>query len=74
MPIRRVVVVLAVLLLAGCGSDAAAPPPATPADGTIPVVASTNVYGSIADAVGGTHVSVSSLVSDLRDAATTAVG
>jgi zinc/manganese transport system substrate-binding protein len=64
MPIRRVVVVLAVLLLAGCGSDAAAPPPAAPADGTIPVVASTNVYGSIADAVGGTHVSVSSLVSD----------
>jgi zinc/manganese transport system substrate-binding protein len=63
MPIRHVVVVLAVLLLAGCGSDAAAPPPA-PADGTIPVVASTNVYGSIADAVGGTHVSVSSLVSD----------
>ena len=62
MPIRHVVVVLAVLLLAGCGSDAAAPPPA--AGGTIPVVASTNVYGSIAEAVGGTHVSVSSLVSD----------
>lgn len=48
-----------VLVAAGCGggSDAAA-------DGRIPVVASTNVWGSVAQAVGGADVSVRSLIND----------
>lgn len=47
------------LVAAGCGSgsDAAA-------DGRIPVVASTNVWGSVVQAVGGTDVSVQSLIND----------
>jgi zinc/manganese transport system substrate-binding protein len=47
------------LVAAGCGSgsDAAA-------DGKIPVVASTNVWGSLVQAVGGTDVSVQSLIND----------
>jgi zinc/manganese transport system substrate-binding protein len=49
---------LPVLLLAACGG------PATPAAGstTIPVVASTDVYGAIVRAVGGDRVSVTSLI------------
>ena len=45
------------LLLAGCASTA---PPED--DGTLKVVASTNVYGSIAESIGGDHVSVTSLI------------
>lgn len=47
------------LVAAGCGSgsDAAA-------DGKISVVASTNVWGSVVTAVGGTDVSVQSLIND----------
>jgi zinc/manganese transport system substrate-binding protein len=47
------------LVAAGCGggSDAAA-------DGKISVVASTNVWGSVAAAVGGQDVSVQSLIND----------
>jgi zinc/manganese transport system substrate-binding protein len=65
MPFRRAAVAaLAVLTVAGCGSGAEAPP-ATPAEGaTVPVVASTNVYGSIVEAVGGDRVSVESLIDD----------
>lgn len=44
------------LLLSGC---AAAP---TPADATIRIVASTNVYGDIAEAIGGDLVTVTSLI------------
>jgi zinc/manganese transport system substrate-binding protein len=50
---------VAVLALAGCGdgNDAAA-------DGRITVVASTNVWGSVARAVGGAEVGVESLIDD----------
>jgi zinc/manganese transport system substrate-binding protein len=51
---------LAALLLSACGgaTDASARP------GTVPVVASTNVYGDIAKRVGGPNVSVTSIISD----------
>lgn len=60
-PLAGATTALAVLALAACGSG-----PATPAadDGTLTVVASTNVYGSIAQAVGGAGVTVESLISD----------
>lgn len=47
------------VIAAGCasGTDAAA-------DGKIPVVASTNVWGSVVQAVGGADVSVQSLIND----------
>ncbi|MCT2582567.1 metal ABC transporter solute-binding protein, Zn/Mn family [Actinophytocola gossypii] len=57
---------LTVLALAGCGSDdgeGAGGDPAA-ADGTITVVASTNVWGSIAERVGGDAVSVEALITD----------
>jgi zinc/manganese transport system substrate-binding protein len=66
MPFRRAAVAaLAVLTVAGCGSgeSPAAAPPAEQAT-TLPVVASTNVYGSIVEAVGGDRVSVDSLIDD----------
>ena len=52
----------AVLSLAACGSGGTAAPAAD--DGTLTVVASTNVYGSIAQAVGGDLVTVESLITD----------
>jgi zinc/manganese transport system substrate-binding protein len=66
MPFRRAAVAaLAVLTVAGCGSGTEAPAAAPPAeDATLPVVASTNVYGSIVEAVGGDRVSVDSLIDD----------
>ena len=54
--------VLAALTLTACASGAAAP--AASADDGVVVVASTNVYGSIAEAVGGPGVVVESLVDD----------
>jgi zinc/manganese transport system substrate-binding protein len=51
-------VVVIVAAVTGCGS------PAAGADGRIPVVASTNVWGSVVQAVGGDAVSVRSIVSD----------
>src|ERR1700754_984414 len=59
--------VLAALALAGCGSGSApAPPPPAAPQGNPPikVVTSTNVYGSIARAVGGDRVDVTSLIND----------
>ncbi|GAA3050096.1 zinc ABC transporter substrate-binding protein [Pseudonocardia yunnanensis] len=59
--------VLAALALAGCGSGSAPapPPPAAPhGNPPIKVVTSTNVYGSIARAVGGDQVDVTSLIND----------
>ncbi len=47
-----------VLALAGC----AATPSTTTDDGTLQVVASTNVYGSIVESLGGEHVTVTSLI------------
>lgn len=57
---RSVVAGLAVLSLAGCGDDTGS----AAADGKISVVASTNVWGSVARAVGGGDVSVDSLIDD----------
>lgn len=52
---------LALTGLAGCGQSAApAQAPSTP--GTVNVVASTDVYGSIATAIGGDHVHVTSII------------
>jgi zinc/manganese transport system substrate-binding protein len=51
---RTILVTCAVLLLAA---------PAA-ASGTLPVVASTNVYGDIASQIGGSYVSVTSILSD----------
>jgi zinc/manganese transport system substrate-binding protein len=65
MSIRHTAAGLAVLVLAGCGSAASpASTPASAATGGVSVVASTNVYGSIAQAVGGDRVAVTSLVTD----------
>ncbi|AZQ40232.1 ABC transporter substrate-binding protein [Streptomyces cyaneochromogenes] len=57
------------ILLAGCGSSsdsgggsAASQSPA--ADSVIPVVASTNVYGDMAERIGGGKVAVTSIISD----------
>jgi zinc/manganese transport system substrate-binding protein len=52
---RTAALTIAVLVLAGCAST-------DPDDGRVQVVASTDVYGSIAAAIGGDHVSVVSLV------------
>ncbi|MCX6465734.1 MAG: zinc ABC transporter substrate-binding protein [Pseudonocardiales bacterium] len=60
-PLVGATAALAALTLTACGSEAAAP--ATADDG-ITVVASTNVYGSIAEAVGGPGVTVESLITD----------
>ncbi|MFI6345428.1 metal ABC transporter solute-binding protein, Zn/Mn family [Streptomyces sp. NPDC050560] len=54
-------------LLAGCGgsSDSDGGKDSAPGSGAkIPVVASTNVYGDIAKAVGGDRVDITSIVSD----------
>ena len=66
MSLRRPLVgatsALAALTLTACASGAAAP--VASADDGIVVVASTNVYGSIAEAVGGPGVVVESLIDD----------
>jgi len=53
------IVAASVLLLAGC--SAATP---APTDQRIQIVASTDVYGSIAQAIGGSLVTVTSIISD----------
>jgi zinc/manganese transport system substrate-binding protein len=55
-------VLAAALALAACGSPS--PPPAGAGPGTIPVVASTDVYGAVVRAVGGDRVAVTSLIDD----------
>src|SRR5437870_5372873 len=56
MRMRTVIVIsLAALALAACGSS-------TPATGRLPVVAAENVYGNIAAQIGGAHVAVTSIV------------
>lgn len=50
---------LAAVTLTGCS------PQAAPADdGVISVVASTNVYGNLAELIGGDHIEVTSIISD----------
>jgi zinc/manganese transport system substrate-binding protein len=51
----RTVIVLAVLLLAGCGST-------SKSGGRLDVVAAENVYGNIASQIGGPRVSVTSIL------------
>ncbi|WP_432497639.1 metal ABC transporter solute-binding protein, Zn/Mn family [Kineococcus auxinigenes] len=61
---RRAALVLAVLTtfgLAACGGDDTA---ASTTDGTTTVVASTDVYGSIAEAIAGDAATVTSIVDD----------
>ena len=55
--------VLALALSACGGSGESAPAPGS-APGTIPVVASTDVYGALVQAVGGDRVAVTSLIDD----------
>ncbi|WP_232661591.1 metal ABC transporter solute-binding protein, Zn/Mn family [Pseudonocardia sp. TRM90224] len=59
-------VAIALLTAAGCGSSTpSAAPGATPGGAAgVSVVTSTNVYGSIAEAVGGPNVTVESLITD----------
>jgi zinc/manganese transport system substrate-binding protein len=57
-----VVLAAAAVALVGCSAQAA---PANPAKtGTIAVVASTDVWGSVASAIGGDHVAVTSIIDD----------
>ncbi|MEV8249776.1 zinc ABC transporter substrate-binding protein [Microbacterium sp. NPDC076768] len=58
-PVALAVVSVAALALAGCSTTPAA---GEGEDGTITVVASTNVYGDIAAQVGGDRVSVESII------------
>ena len=53
-----IVATATVLALAGCATTS----PQAEDDGTIRIVASTNVYGSIAEAIGGELVTVTSLI------------
>jgi zinc/manganese transport system substrate-binding protein len=46
-------------LQAGCAAGTGGGPPTR---GAVPVVASTDVYGSVARAIGGTHVTITSIV------------
>jgi zinc/manganese transport system substrate-binding protein len=56
---------IALLTLAGCSSGGGGTQAAAPAgDASVEVVTSTNVYGSIAQAVGGERVKVASLIND----------
>ncbi|OII22189.1 ABC transporter substrate-binding protein [Curtobacterium sp. MCBA15_016] len=52
----------AALALTGCATSSASGDAS--GDGTVRVVASTNVYGSIVEAIGGDHVSVTSILDD----------
>jgi zinc/manganese transport system substrate-binding protein len=66
MPLRRIlfgaVAAAAALALVACGAGAA--PPGRAGAAGLTIVASTNVYGSIAEAVGGGRVAVKSLITD----------
>ncbi|MDR6170120.1 metal ABC transporter solute-binding protein, Zn/Mn family [Curtobacterium sp. SORGH_AS_0776] len=53
---------VAALALTGCATSSASGDAS--GDGTVRVVASTNVYGSIVEAIGGDHVSVTSILDD----------
>ena len=53
------------LVLAGCAGSAAPGGSGASGDGTVSVVASTNVYGDIAAAIGGDRVTITSLIDSL---------
>ncbi|GAA2563329.1 zinc/manganese transport system substrate-binding protein [Neomicrococcus aestuarii] len=62
---RRALMALALpaaMMLAACGESSTATSSAGAADAGIFVVASTNVYGNIAEQIGGEHVSVDSII------------
>lgn len=69
-PLRRTPALVAVLAagtlgLVACGSSDPAPggaAPGGPTDGAVRVVASTDVWGSVAEAVGGDRVAVTSII------------
>ena len=63
-PVRIGALVALGLLVAGCGSAPAPAPSAAPSGAATPVrvVASTDVYGSIARAIGGDRVTVKSII------------
>ncbi|MDN5747610.1 MAG: zinc ABC transporter substrate-binding protein [Pseudonocardia sp.] len=65
-PLVGATAALAALTLSACGSPGPGAPGASPAadDGVVTVVASTNVYGAIAEAVGGEDVTVESIITD----------
>jgi zinc/manganese transport system substrate-binding protein len=50
------------ILLSACSAPAATPSSSAPADGTIPVVTSTNVYGDIVKSIGGDKVTVNAII------------
>jgi zinc/manganese transport system substrate-binding protein len=56
MTTRIVLISMLALVLAACGGGSK--------NGALPVVASTNVYGDMVARIGGTHVSVTSILSD----------
>jgi zinc/manganese transport system substrate-binding protein len=60
------VAALSILALAACGSPDAAGPAESPGatEAAVTVVTSTNVYGAIAEAVGGERVAVESIIAD----------
>lgn len=59
---RRILPVLAILTAAGMGLAACGSGDAEAKDGKLKVVATTDVYGSIAEAVGGDNVEVTSII------------
>lgn len=61
MAIRLTVVLIAVLVLAACGTSL---PAASSSSGKVSVVAAENFWGSIAAQVGGDHASVTSIIAN----------
>lgn len=51
------------IILSACSAPAATPPSSAAADGAVPVVTSTNVYGDIVKSIGADLVSVDSIIS-----------
>ncbi|WP_245953394.1 metal ABC transporter solute-binding protein, Zn/Mn family [Arthrobacter silvisoli] len=51
------------IMLSACSAPAATSPSSSTADGAIPVVTSTNVYGDIVKSIGGDKVAVDSIIS-----------
>ena len=62
--LKLAAVAASALLLAGCAGGATSAGTST-AGGRVQVVASTNVYGSIAEAVGGDAVQVTSMIASV---------
>lgn len=63
LPAAGALVLASTLVLAGCAGTA--PSPSSTDDGTLTVVASTNVYGDIAQAIGGELIEVTSIIDSI---------